>query len=215
MTNKLLDNLFRLLSLSLPVLAEFKPGMGLDEIVAEYQTKVYNSLIDYANSSRSVVAFRNQFKRAVNDAFTLTVYAGWADGGGEGPIPAGLQSWLNGRIEKELEYVNEVFVKLKALRAKGDKSALEAFAQARAEGYANSLYGIYNEGKAWALKDEWGTWQYGPTEHCVDCLRLNGKRHKLSWFIKNGWIPRSSQLACTGRHCQCQILSDKGKVLLS
>jgi hypothetical protein len=204
----------RILSVLKILFAEFQPGMGLEEIQAEYREKVYNSLIDYANSDRSIVAFRNQFRRAVNDAFTFTAYAGWVDGGGDGPIPPELQTWLNARIDQELKYVDEVFIKLKALRKLGDKKALEDFASARADGYSASLPGIYNQAKAWAVKDQWGTWRYGDTDHCDDCLSLNGKRHKLSWFIKYGWIPQSSNLKCTGRHCQCKILSDSGERLL-
>jgi len=188
--------------------------MGLDEITAEYERKIYNSLLDYANSTRSIVAFRNQFRRAVNDAFTLTVTAGWVDGGGNGPLPKELVTWLNGRITQELRYVDGVFVKLKLLKKTGDEKALKEFAQARASGYAASLVGVYNYGLAWAQRDKWGTWEYGPTEHCDDCRRLNGQRHKLSWFIKGDWIPKSPRLACTGRHCQCRVKDDEGNTLI-
>lgn len=195
-------------------LSEFAPGQSFGSVEAEYQQKIYNILTSYADSKRSIVAFRNQFKRAVNDAFTFAAYAGWADGGGDGPIPPELQAWLNDRIASELVYVDGVFVKIKALRATGDKEALEQFAQARAEGYASSLLAVYAMGKAWAMKDQMGTWVLGPTEHCATCAGLSGKRHRLSWFISRDMIPKSSLLDCRGFNCMCSIVNDAGDILL-
>lgn len=50
-------------------------------------------------------------------------------------------------------------------------------------------------------------WVYGPTEHCVDCIRLNGQVHTREEWIDSGWRPQGGMLACTGRHCQCELVS--------
>lgn len=80
-----------------------------------------------------------------------------------------------------------------------------------------SLVVMFAKGYASAQADKMGTWRYGPTEHCETCLRLDGQRHRLSWFVSHGYIPRepgSEMLDCKGYNCKCEIVGDDGKRLL-
>lgn len=47
-------------------------------------------------------------------------------------------------------------------------------------------------------------WQYGPTDHCEDCVRLNGQVHTRKAWRESGWHPRAFHLACHGYWCQCR-----------
>ena len=62
------------------------------------------------------------------------------------------------------------------------------------------------------------TWQLGHTEkHCGTCLNLNGQRHRLSWFLDFGFIPRepgSKTLDCHGFNCDCSLVDDNGSKVM-
>jgi len=210
----------KLYHLGLVGLAEFSAGMGLDEIETEYQDTLYGAMADYLESSRPVTSFKNEFARAVNDAFTLAFYAGWADGGASGPIPDDAQAWLNGRIDQEIAFADELFTKLKILRDDPETSPDDklAYAEMRAQGYTASLAGVYNQGKMMADPYRVGVWHLGPTSaHCDTCAWLDGQEHPLQWYLDNGYVPQepgSSQLDCRGYNCLCTIDSPEGDQLV-
>jgi len=202
------------------MLAEFSPGMSLEDVQAEYQDKLYEYMADYLQSSRSVVVDRNKFGRAVNDGFTFAFVAGWSDAGASA-LNDEAQAWLNGRISEELTFMTSLFSQLKALR-EDDTIPLEdklTAAQAHAEAYTNTLTGVYAQAKMMGDPEQDGTWELGATEeHCDTCAKLNGQTHPLSWFLKNGYIPQeagSKTLDCGGWRCDCKIKSKKtGKQLI-
>lgn len=56
-------------------------------------------------------------------------------------------------------------------------------------------------------------WQYGDTDHCTDCLALNGVVLAASEWKRIGIRPQSPDLECTGRRCQCKfMLTDEPSV---
>ncbi len=65
----------------------------------------------------------------------------------------------------------------------------------------------YNEVKNLAIQmsaaDQKLIWQVGPTEHCVDCVRLNGKVKRASQWLAAGIKPQDSRLNCGGFRCKC------------
>ena len=192
---------------------EFKPGMGLEEIRGEYIEKLSAAMNDYLVSEKPITAFRNAFRRAVNDAFNLAYVAGYADAGGATEeMEPDDAAWIQARIEAEIGYADLLFQDLKALRGEEDAPV---FVEARSQGYANTLDSIYLEGKLRGDKNKMVTWQIGQTEqHCKTCLKLNGQRHSIKWFLKRGYIPRepgSATLECGGYHCDCGLYTDKGE----
>lgn len=190
---------------------KYSPGQGLEEIRAEYHADLSAAMSDYFQSERPITAFRNEFRRAVNDAFYMTVIAGWADAGASGSIPDSLQSWLIDRVSQEISYADELFNSMRDLRALDDPDKdLVGFVTARADGYANTLTGIYAYAKMVAMKERPGKWVYGDTiAHCETCSGLAGGVHPLSWYISRGYIPQeagSRTLACRGYHCDCTVI---------
>lgn len=98
-----------------------------------------------------------------------------------------------------------------------EREKLEAEVKQRIEFWIASGVVLYGTAYANAQADQMGTWKYGDTEHCDTCLNLNGQRHRLSWYMKNGYIPRqpgSETLECKGYRCQCEVRSDSGNRLL-
>ena len=199
--------------------AKFQAGMSIGQIEAEYMITLEDLMVSYLDSARPITAFRNEFRRAANDAMILAVAAGWADGEGYGPIPDSLNTWVLGRIEQEVTFITGVFEELKQLRKEGDPEPMDSFVGARVAGYTASIGGVYNYAVMMAKKLSMGVWQLGRTErHCGTCAGLHGQVRTLRWFLDNGYIPRqpgNPNLECGGWHCDCSIVDpETGKQII-
>lgn len=87
----------------------------------------------------------------------------------------------------------------------------------RLKTWVASLRVLGGKAKASALANRMVTWIYGDTDHCRTCERLNGKRHRLSWFTSREYIPQepgSGSLECGGWRCQCVLVDDDGDQVL-
>lgn len=84
---------------------------------------------------------------------------------------------------------------------------------ARAKMWANgSLVNFFQAGLLSADRNGLYEWKLGSTqEHCRDCLRLNGQKHRLKDWHAKGWLPQSHSLACTGLHCGCRLERTTGR----
>lgn len=71
--------------------------------------------------------------------------------------------------------------------------------------WAATAWGLYNLGQMVGQPEQRFEWRYGPTEHCPDCLRLNGQVHTGTEWQRSGWRPNSRALECGGYHCQCGL----------
>ncbi len=197
---------------------KFSAGQSVESATSEYRNELALVMLEYLESDRPVTAFRNQFRRATNDAMNVAMEAGWADGKGSGEIPAELQNWVNTQIVTQVGYIDGVFGELKELRKKGEPEEYGAFVGSRADGYAGTLTGVYAYAKMKADKFGLGVWKVGPTEHCKTCLGLEGQVRKVAWFLERGFVPQqngSPTLECGGWNCQCTIQDpETGKVLV-
>lgn len=72
--------------------------------------------------------------------------------------------------------------------------------------WGKSLQSFVDSGRVNASANGMFEWQYGMTEHCKDCLRLNGQVHRMKNWYSSGWLPRASTLACHGFNCKCQLV---------
>ncbi len=199
-------------------LREFSAGMGLDEIKAEYQETLYQAMADYLESERSIVAFRNSCRKAVNDSFTLAFIAGFADAGGASEeLPEEDRAWLISRIEDEIAFADGLFQDLKALRADTEKSQDDrlAFASAKSAGYVAALDGIYSQGKmrgdleqAITLEGDDGK------ESCQTCQKYKGETHPASWWVERGLVlyPGNTNFDCGAWACAHVQVDKEGNV---
>ncbi len=74
--------------------------------------------------------------------------------------------------------------------------------------WVNQWSSAFQKGEAMACADGKRRWQVGRTEHCITCLRLNGKVKRLSFWLENV-LPRNAPnmcLACRGFRCACTLL---------
>lgn len=202
-------------------LIEFKPGMGLNEIEAEYRERVQGTMQDYMDSDRTVVSFRNEMRRLGNDSYLLAAVAGWVDGGGDGPMPDSLTEYVNQQVEVQFVFINDVFAKLKELRKSGTQDEQAAYIEGRADGYTASIQGIYDYARVTAAADILLTFD-GP-DGSADaicqktggtCVKLKGQTHKASWWIEQGLIPYKGNpnFDCGAWKCRHQLFDKDGNV---
>lgn len=85
------------------------------------------------------------------------------------------------------------------------KSVTPANAYSRAQMWGKSLQQFNDAGMVSANANGMYVWRVGPTEHCADCLRLNGQVHRIRTWKAREFMPRSSKLFCRGYNCLCSL----------
>lgn len=85
-------------------------------------------------------------------------------------------------------------------------------ADSRAQLWGNkSLELFYQAGVMSADKNGMYEWVYGDTEHCSDCRRLNGQKHRMKEWMSSKFMPKSDSLECHGYRCQCELKKTTGR----
>jgi hypothetical protein len=171
----------------------------------------------YSDSVR-ITRFRNLFKKAILAAFYPAFEQGLIDGGGAAPAEGEDLEWINARVEREFGFVDELFYQLRDLKKEAkDEGAgiLAGVSEARSEGYARTLDGIYSAGKVRGAANKMLTLG-GPDgkESCGTCQRLKGQRHKASWWKNHGLLiyRGNDNYECGCWECQHYLYDDKGQV---
>ena len=146
--------------------------------------------------------FRRDMKKLVKDWAKQVFEVGWEEGGGDvADVESDDLALLEGFVSEQQGFVNEfsdwLTDKESDLDAVPDRVAL----------WASSMANLGQQAKARAMGDPVGEWEYGDTEHCDTCLELNGQRHRVSWYVKRDYNPRTPGAAmdCGGYRCQCQV----------
>jgi len=189
----------------------FKAEGGLPVINADYHNRITEALISYLEGSGSVTAPRNEFKRAMVEAFGAAFDLGWRSGGGELPADSDAQDWLAARVDAEMGYIDQVLQNAKELRAEGGDYF--EWVTSRADGFTGSVASVYNYAKMAAAGAMMLTWHLGNTEqHCSTCAKLNGQSHRAKWYLAHDYIPRKpgANLECGGYRCDCSLTDKEG-----
>jgi hypothetical protein len=186
---------------------------GYDGINTIMRAAVYDAVYFYLTSGAGhVTNYRNAMSTAVSKAYIEAADLAYVDGGGELPMDTETAAWARLQVDLQFGYIDELFEGLRELRKSGDFDA-GAIASARAEGYASGLDGFYNEAVLRGKKNQMVTWHLGATEkHCKTCASLDGKSHRISWYIDHDYIPRKNgcNLDCGGYNCDCTLTDKDG-----
>jgi hypothetical protein len=188
-----------------------KAAGDLPSVNATYHDAISEILAGYFEDGGSVTGPRNAMKRAAATGFLDAFELGWTENGGELPMEEDALAWLDARLNQEFGYIDGLFEQAKQLRKEEDADTF-GWSNERADSYTATLQAIYNAGAMWAKASRVGIWELGNTEkHCATCSKLNGKAHKLSWYLARNYIPRQPGAAmdCGGYHCDCRIKDKK------
>jgi hypothetical protein len=188
---------------------------SIDSIRSNFTDVVYTVVRDYLNSSDRSTSYKSAMGREVVEAYAYAAERGYEDGGGELPLDGEVMDWLTASQDSERANVDSLFVSLKLLRDSGEFDA-DAEATARANGYTNSLDGIYNKAVLFGIGNQMLTFEGDDGIHsCPTCTSLKGQRHKASWWISHDYVPPTGDgLDCAaGGHCMHQLVDDQGTVV--
>ena len=80
---------------------------------------------------------------------------------------------------------------------------------------SKTLTPFYQAAQAAADANALFEWVFGDTiEHCLDCERLSGQRHRMKDWVNSGYLPQSNgtkPLACGGWECLCKFVLVRGR----
>lgn len=154
--------------------------------------------------SRARVAWMNLIdvhgNKAARDGFT--------DGGVDAEPDADEQAEIDTMIREQRQYVNAL---LSTLYSDEDSITPEAAKQKPSMWFNKSIYPIYTLALGLADRNGMYEWVYGPTEHCDDCQRLNGQRHRMKDWTRRRLLPKADTLECKGFNCKCNLVRSSGK----
>lgn len=174
---------------------------------------VYDAVFGFLDSNAQVGTYSRPMSTALSKAYIDASEIAYEDGGGSLPLDEDTLAYAKAELSSQLGYLDSMFETLKALRKEGDFDAT-ATAFDKANSWANALDGFYNAIKMMGAGNKMLTWVLGNAEkHCADCERLDGQRHRASWYSSHGYTPRrpGSATACGGYNCDCRLVSDDGE----
>lgn len=179
----------------------------------ELWSAVFDAAFDFLNSKSQVATYSRPMATAVSKAYIESLDTGYTDGGGQLPIDQDTADWAKSELDAQLSYVDSLFQTLKQLRKEEDLDSMHE-AYLISQRWASALDGFYNASKMAGAGNKMLTWNLGAAEkHCNTCLKLDGQRHRASWFFAKGYFPRKpgSNTDCGGYHCDCSTTDDNGE----
>jgi hypothetical protein len=186
---------------------------GYEAVRQSLWASVYDAVIGFLSGNSQVGTFSRPMATEVASAYIQTSEIAYVDGGAELPLDPDTQAWAKAEMDAQLAYVDSLFERLKAMRKEGDFDAIhEAFAAA--DRWASALTGFYNAVKLAGAGNQLLEWRLGRTErHCKDCAKLDGQRHRASWFRSRGYYPKmpGSATECGGWNCDCSLVTKDGQ----
>jgi hypothetical protein len=152
---------------------------------------------DEMGRRRFGIVFRAQLRRLGTEAFKDGLEAGGVHQELDPDEQAQVQMWLSAQSGYVTNFANTVY----------GRGLTAAQVRQHAEMWANkSLQEMYDAGRVASDKNGMYEWVLGKTEHCEDCKRLSGQRHRFKLWFQKAWLPKSLRLECKGYQCQCSLV---------
>lgn len=146
---------------------------------------------------------RNAFMNLIQVHGNKAARDGFEDAGVTEEPDAEEQADIDNAIRAQRQYVNALLDKLYS----DEDTISDAMREQKPAMWFNkSIYPIYVLALGLADANGMYEWVYGDTEHCDDCKRLNGQRHRMKDWTRRGLLPKSSDLECKGFQCKCNLV---------
>lgn len=199
---------------------------SVDGLVTGYVDDITRNFQDVLDGDLLSSEARRRHKAYIKENAEAAYREGLAEGGANIELTEDDEKAIGTWVQTQLGYVAGLWDEIDRL-TKGYSDAMltrEQYESGRRALYeriglwGNALRDLANQGKASAMRNKMVTWRLGATEeHCRTCAKLDGKRHRLSWFTSRDYIPQavgSDTLECGGWRCQCTLKDDKGAQVL-
>lgn len=152
---------------------------------------------DDLSRRRFGIVFRAQLRRLGQQAFQDGLEAGGVHQELDADEQTQVQMWLRDQSGYVTNFANTVY----------GRGLSAAQIRQHAEMWANkSLQDIYDAGRMAADKNGMYEWVLGKAEHCDDCRKLEGQRHRFKQYFTKNLLPKSPKLACGGWNCACNLV---------
>jgi hypothetical protein len=185
---------------------------SVGEVVKSYEDSltnlVYNAWNRIGNKLTAPAvmqtAFRTEHKRLVNRVGPEAYGEGLREGGvAIEEMDASDKTAISEWVSAQASFVNDF---ARAVVEAGADEAQRPAILTRLAQWVRSASDLGNTGYLSTKKNRPAIWHLGPTEtHCKTCVGLDGKRHRVSWFLERGYLPHvpgNTVLACNGYgHC--------------
>lgn len=220
MTTKVSDLLTRWLTYEL----QSRTGFRWDASVGRYRDKatgrlvseraVFNAADGFREMTRQNIQQHTQRfldgqieladwqRRVAGEVRDSRMVAYMAARGGKNAMTQADYGRIGGRLSNDFRHLDTFAQEIKV----GMLSPAQI--KARADLYGEVTIQSYNDGTVAAHRETLLNlkWVVGPTEHCSDCLRLNGQVHPPDVWAASGWQPQARVLECGGFRCQCSFV---------
>ena len=203
-------------------------------IRSEYWLTLAGTIREYLYTDGvRITKFRNDYRKAIQNAFYPAFEMGLTDGGGEVPATGDDLAWINAKADAERGFADSLFGQLKELKdaqkaenaeakeeGRRPENLFEGVPERRADGYADTLDSVYSQGKIRGAKDQMLTFggqagQEGPCGTTGTCARLMGQRHRASWWVKRHLVPGepgNEAYDCRSYNCHHFLFNDRGEI---
>lgn len=174
----------------------------------DFEDEFEDLLTRARNDEATRQQFRSKLASLLNKYGKMAFMDGLTDGGLDEPeLDDDDRDTIARLLAEQSEYVSGITDTL--FKGDGVSDAQADFKPAM--WFNKSINPMYQAGLVSADKNGLYEWVYGATEHCADCLALNGQRHRLKEFNKRGLMPQSSTLECKGFQCKCKLVKVSGR----
>lgn len=188
----------------------FKGAGDYSSIRDSLWSAIYDSVVGYLSGSGHITGPKSQFTTAMAQAYVETADTGYMDGGGDLPLDEDTAAWARAELQAQFGFVDSLFENLKMLRKENDFDA-DSEAEARADGYCDSLDALYNGAKLAGAKNKMLTFGGSDgAESCKDCQKYKDQRHRASWWLSRNAVPPSRDFECKGYNCYHYLFDDEG-----
>ena len=181
----------------------------LDGMMAEYQSDLDRLTERAIDGDIDQESFEEEMAAIVAALLLAAFLRG--SGRSENDLTAELRRRIDAEIRVNLAAVSGYANDIYAGRYGHDRLGVDG-AERRNTLWVGMLAGMFALGQTRVRDAEqvYYRWQVGDTEHCPDCLRLNGQVHTAEEWARSGWHPRGGNLQCGGFRCQCAYIQTSG-----
>lgn len=194
---------------------------SVDSIVQAYE----DSLRNLANEAVAGTITSDEMARShrilLRGIDSSVFLEGLAQGGVTRELTASDEKQINGWLLSQLSHVESLSnaaAEIAGMEGEERSSALAAL-EDRIIYWVDNARSLADLGFASARKNMMVEFRLGGTrEHCETCARLDGTRHRLSWYMDRNLIPRrrgNAHFDCGGWKCQCDLVTDDGRSVLN
>lgn len=187
---------------------EFVSYKAIQATRIDFEDAFEDLLVRARNDDATRQQFRSKLASLLNKYGKMAFMDGLTDGGlDEAELDDDDKDTIARMLSEQSEYVSGITDTL--FKGDGVSDAQADFKPAM--WFNKSINPMYQAGLVSADKNGLYEWVYGATEHCADCLALNGQRHRLKEFNQRELMPQSSKLECKGFQCKCKLVKVSGK----